>query len=365
MDQAEASGKTVEDALSRALAKLNATRDEVEFTVLDEGKRGGLFGRGSRDALVRVSRLSPSERTSATSAPPDTRIPRGQQGGTRQGGRTRGGAAGGGQQRRDGGRDGGGGGQRRGPSGARGSVEPVMPRLTDADFARPGGGTGRSQQPQGPAGDGAGAGRRRGRGGGATAEDGERAPRAERPERPERRETRRPRDRDREPLPEIAPDINAPEVDAAAQTVDDILRILAIDADISIREPLTPGDGLGSVLAVIDIKGEDLGLLIGRRGDTLVALQYLVNLILNRKYPGKGGVTIDVEHYRHRNEERIVAMANRMGDRVRESGNPITLEPMSAAERRLVHIIFADDPDLETNSIGDGENRKVVISPRR
>jgi spoIIIJ-associated protein len=90
-----------------------------------------------------------------------------------------------------------------------------------------------------------------------------------------------------------------------------------------------------------------------------------VNLILNRKHPGKGGITIDVEHYRHRNEERIISLAKRMGDRVRESGNPITLEPMSAAERRLVHITFADDPDLETNSIGDGENRKVVISPRR
>jgi spoIIIJ-associated protein len=151
-------------------------------------------------------------------------------------------------------------------------------------------------------------------------------------------------------------------VDFAAQTVDDLLRILEIDAEIGIREPLTPGDGLGSVLAVIDIKGEDLGLLIGRRGDTLVAFQYLVNLILGRKYPGRGGVTVDVEHYRHRNEERIVNLAKRMADRVRESGNSITLEPMSAAERRLVHVTFADDPEVETNSIGEGDNRKVVIS---
>jgi spoIIIJ-associated protein len=154
------------------------------------------------------------------------------------------------------------------------------------------------------------------------------------------------------------------EVDFAAQTVDDLLRILDIDAEIAIREPITAGDGRGSVLAVIDIKGEDLGLLIGRRGDTLQALQYLVNLILGRKYPGRGGVTIDVEHYKHRNEERIVAMAKRMGDRVREGGNSITLEPMSASERRLIHMTFADDPELETNSIGEGDNRKVVISLR-
>ena len=77
---------------------------------------------------------------------------------------------------------------------------------------------------------------------------------------------------------------------------------------------------------------------------------------------GRGGVTIDVEHYKHRNEERIMNMAQRMGDRVRETGNSITLEPMSAAERRLVHVLFADDPELETNSVGEGENRKVVIS---
>ncbi|MBE0610617.1 MAG: KH domain-containing protein [Dehalococcoidia bacterium] len=238
-----------------------------------------------------------------------------------------------------------------------------MPKLTDADFLRPRG----EGAPAEPAPEGA-RGRPRGaRGGGRGApgaprpehpQEEERPPRAERPE----RERRRPRDEAREPQENVAPDINAEEVDFAAQTVDDILRILDIDAEISIREPITPGDGLGSVLAVIDIKGEDLGLLIGRRGDTLIALQYLVNLMLSRRYPGKGGITIDVEHYRHRNEERIIALAQRMAERVRETGSPITLEPMSAAERRLVHITFAEDPELETNSIGEGENRKVVIS---
>lgn len=369
MDQAEASGKTVDDALSRALAKLGATRDDVEFVVLDEGKRGGLFGRGARDAVVRVTRLPGKQRAERPAAPPDTRIPRGQQSGQPR--------RGDGQRPQRGGQGaprpesrGGGAGRDRGgaPRGARGSVEPVMPKLTDADFLRPRG----EGAPSAPAPEGD-RGRPRGARGPARGADAaprperpqaERRPRPERPERPARpdRERRRPRDDAREPQEDIAPDINAEEVDFAAQTVDDILRILDIDAEISIREPLTPGDGLGSVLAVIDIKGEDLGLLIGRRGDTLIALQYLVNLILSRRYPGKGGVTIDVEHYRHRNEERIIALAQRMAERVRETGSPITLEPMSASERRLVHITFADDPELETNSIGEGENRKVVIS---
>jgi len=162
----------------------------------------------------------------------------------------------------------------------------------------------------------------------------------------------------------VTPDINAEEVDYAAHIVDDLLRILDINAELTIREPLTAGDGLGAVLAVIDISGQDLGLLIGRRGDTLLSLQYIVNLIVSRRYPGKGGVTVDVEHYRHRREEMIISLAKRMADRVRQTGSPITLEPMTASERRLVHMTFADDPELTTNSIGEGENRKVVISAR-
>lgn len=357
MDQAEASGKTVEDARNKALAKLGAQLDEVELIVLDEGKRGGLFGRGAQDAVVRVVRLAPQDRVSEAAAPPDTRIPRQ---GQPQGGQRRDRGAGGGG--RDRGPQQGGAGRRPPSGGGRAGFENAPQKLTDADFLRSGGG-GAAQPRPGGDGDRRGA-PRRDRGG---RPDGGQ-PRADRPERSDRpeRPSRPPRERSsRENEPEIAPDINAEEVDFAAATVDDLLRILDIGSEISIREPVTPGDGLGSVLAVIDIKGEDLGLLIGRRGDTLIALQYLVNLILGRKYPGRGGVTIDVEHYKHRNEERIMNMAKRMADRVRESGNSITLEPMSAAERRLVHMLFADDPELETNSIGEGENRKVVISSKR
>jgi spoIIIJ-associated protein len=153
-------------------------------------------------------------------------------------------------------------------------------------------------------------------------------------------------------------------VDYAAQVVDDLLRMFNIPAEITIREPLTPGDGLGMVRAVIDISGDDLGLLIGRRGDTLLSMQYVVNLLVTRKFPGRGGVNLDVEHYRHRREEQITSLARRMADRVRQTGNAITLEPMSPSERRLVHLTLAEDPELRTASIGEGDNRKVVISTR-
>ena len=132
MDQAEASGKTVEDALNAALRKVGARREEVEFTVLDEGKRGGLFGRGAKDALVRVTRLAPQDRVAGPSGPPDTRIPRQGQ---------RGGGAGAGQRGRDGGQRpprGAGGAERGQRAGAGRSTgfEQAQPKLTDADFVR-------------------------------------------------------------------------------------------------------------------------------------------------------------------------------------------------------------------------------------
>ncbi len=154
-------------------------------------------------------------------------------------------------------------------------------------------------------------------------------------------------------------------MDLACQTIDDLLRLLDIDAAITIRAPESPGDGLGMALAVVDIQGDDLGLLIGRRGDTLQALQYLVNLVVNRRHDQvHSAVTIDVEQYRKRREMQLVDLAERMGERVRRTGSSITLEPMTPAERRIIHIALSEAEGLETNSIGEGENRKVVISAR-
>ncbi|MGE5595633.1 MAG: RNA-binding cell elongation regulator Jag/EloR [Hyphomicrobiales bacterium] len=355
MDQAEASGKTVDDALSRALKQLGASRQDfeagrVEMIVLDEGRKAFL-GVGGRDARVRVQRATGEPEPAANGVPlPDTRILRGQQRGQgrdRQGQRRT-------QERgqRGNGRNG----SQRAGRPSRPSFEQATPKLTEADFLRKPDFSGEpAAEPVSPGAGSAGRERGRGRRGRGGAEHHEQ--RAEQAERPRRRE--------REEEPHIEPDINAEEVDFSAQTVDDLLRILDINAELTIREPLTPGDGLGMVRAVIDIQGDDLGLLIGRRGDTLLSLQYLVNLIVSRRYPGKGGVSIDVEHYRHRRESQIVSLAQRMADRVRQTGSAITLEPMTASERRLVHLALADDPDLVTNSIGEGDNRKVVISSRR
>ena len=347
MESAEASGKTVEDALNRALEQLGASREEVEFVVLDEGRRGGLFGRGARDWTIRVDRLAPGASPAAEVQAPDARPGRSQSGAApRPANRER-------SERPPRGSD-------RGPrsgtsSRGRDGLDQPMPKLTMDDFLKPGGAGGAgaandAQAAPAPA-------PRPARSTGPRPSSG--SPRAPRPDAGPPPERRR-RDEEKN----VAPDIDAEDVDFAAHIIDDLLRIMEIDAELTIREPLTPGDGVGGVKAVIDIRGEGLGLLIGRRGDTLTAFQYLVNLIVGRRYPGDGGVTIDVEHYRHRREEQIVSLAQRMAARVRETGSPITLEPMSPAERRLVHVALGDDPDLETNSIGEGENRKVVISSR-
>ncbi|HET8944655.1 MAG TPA: RNA-binding cell elongation regulator Jag/EloR [Dehalococcoidia bacterium] len=158
--------------------------------------------------------------------------------------------------------------------------------------------------------------------------------------------------------------LDSEEVDLAASSLRTLLELMDIDADVSVREPETPADGLGRATAVLDIEGEDLGLLIGRRGATLSALQYLVNVMVTRKLASRVLVTVDVEHYHRRREESLRNLAMRMADRVRQSRRPITLEPMPAAERRIIHLTLVENQFVQTLSVGQGEERKVVIRPR-
>jgi spoIIIJ-associated protein len=151
----------------------------------------------------------------------------------------------------------------------------------------------------------------------------------------------------------------------AKETLETMLRLMSIDAVVEVRTPETPGDGLGLSKAVLDVSGDDLGVLIGRRGSTLASLQYLVNVIVSRKFRGNAPFAVDVEGYRRRREESLRALAFRMAERVRESGRTVTLEPMPPNERRIVHLALAEDPTVVTTSVGEGESRKVAISARR
>ncbi len=117
--------------------------------------------------------------------------------------------------------------------------------------------------------------------------------------------------------------------------------------------------------AVLDVDGDDLGILIGRRGQTLASLQYLLNLIVAKQVNHRVSFGVDVDGYRRRREEALVTLAKRMAARVRGTGRSVTLEPMPPNERRIVHLTLADDPAVMTVSIGEGEARKVAITPSR
>ncbi len=160
-------------------------------------------------------------------------------------------------------------------------------------------------------------------------------------------------------------DVASPEVDMASDYLSQLLAFMEIDGEVSVRAPETPGDGLGRASAVLDVNGDDLGLLIGRRGTTLAALQYMINLMVSRKMSSRVLISLDIEQYRRRREDSLTSLAQRMADRVRNSGRSLTLEPMPAGERRIIHLVLAEDSAVTTGSVGEGDGRKVVIYPQR
>ena len=117
-------------------------------------------------------------------------------------------------------------------------------------------------------------------------------------------------------------------------------------------------------LAYNVVGDEDFGRLIGRQGETLRAFGYLVNLMLGRRLGRPCRVIVDVNGYRQRRADQLAELAATLADEVRTSQEPITLDAMPANERRLVHVALADDEDVRTYSIGEGDERRVVISPR-
>ena len=115
---------------------------------------------------------------------------------------------------------------------------------------------------------------------------------------------------------------------------------------------------------VVSITGANLAPLIGRHGQTLEALDLLVNMMVSRRMGRRVPVVVDAERYRERRREALTALANRTADRVRRTGEPTPLEPMSASERRVIHTVLAADEGVATHSEGDGADRHVVITLR-
>ncbi|MCI0829527.1 MAG: protein jag [Chloroflexi bacterium] len=135
-------------------------------------------------------------------------------------------------------------------------------------------------------------------------------------------------------------------------------------AGVNVSRTLRAANDPESGGPVIDLSGEDSGLLIGRRGQTLQALQFLVNLIVRKQFEGVR-VVLDVENYRQRRESQLRDMATKVAARVAQTNRSITLEPMSPADRRIIHTSLTDHPGVATESSGEGEGRKVTIMPKR
>lgn len=128
--------------------------------------------------------------------------------------------------------------------------------------------------------------------------------------------------------------------------------------------PTIRSEGDGENWPVIDVVGEDSGLLIGKRGETLRALQFVVNMVLSRQVQGNSHLVIDVERYRERRAKSVETLARQVAARVVSTGNPVTLEAMSPAERRVVHMTLGEHPEVTTESDGIGESRRVTVMPR-
>ena len=228
MEILEVSGKTVDEAIAKALEQLGVEREEVNITILNEGKSGGLFGLGAEEARISVEVLDSTSTGNKTSEP---------------------------------------------------NAEAV--------------------------------------------------------------------------------------VTSARETLEQLLKLMGVDGTVV---PGTYPDESGepnSAPIAFNIEGDDLGILIGRRGQTLSSLQYILRLIVGHKTNTWIPIVIDAESYKQRRYEAIQALAHRMAENVKTKGTPFTLEPMPAYERRIVHMALANHSAVYTESIGEGESRKVVIKPKR
>ena len=148
--------------------------------------------------------------------------------------------------------------------------------------------------------------------------------------------------------------------ETAKEVLETLLRMMNVDATLTVKPTYESSIGEGFV-CVLDIAGDDVGILIGRRGNTLGSLQFITNLIASRVLIR---VLVDVEGYRLRRESSLRTLAERMAKRVEETGRSITLESMPANERRIIHIVLSENPSVTTSSIDEGDHRRVVVSPQ-
>jgi spoIIIJ-associated protein len=177
-----------------------------------------------------------------------------------------------------------------------------------------------------------------------------------------------------EPAPEPEPPAPAPSApeepekptaeQVGREVLTEVLRLMGIRAAVEAQLGYELADEDEEPPVVLNITGDDLGILIGRRGETLRALQYLVRLMVSHRLKHWTNLVVDVENYLVRRRNALESLALRVAEQVVQSGRSQALEPMPPYERRLVHIALRKHPKVATHSVGEGEKRKVTIIPK-
>lgn len=137
----------------------------------------------------------------------------------------------------------------------------------------------------------------------------------------------------------------------------DILNTMDLNAKMNIAEK--------DNTVIINLEGENLGILIGRRGETLDALQYLINLSVNKNLECRRKFILDIEGYRQRREDTLKKLAQKLADKATQRGRNVVLEPMNSLERRIIHTALQGRDDISTFSEGEEPYRKIIIAPKK
>jgi len=147
----------------------------------------------------------------------------------------------------------------------------------------------------------------------------------------------------------------------AKEALEQILALIAVETKVSAERSAEPGD----IQITLNIEGDKSGLLIGRNGKTLDALQFIVNKIVNKALEKKVRVVVDSENYRQRKIESLTQLALKLGDKAKRIKKPVTTNPLNPHDRRIVHMALKEDENLDTRSRGEGPLKKIVIMPKR
>lgn len=165
-------------------------------------------------------------------------------------------------------------------------------------------------------------------------------------------------------MPAAEDDTSNEMVELGTEHLSELLKLMGIEADVTHRTASDLVEAGEEPPVVLDVTGRDLGILIGRRNETLQALQFMVRLMVSKQMGSWQPVVVDVESYRARRRQSLRQMAQRMAERAVANDERVVLEAMPAYERRLVHLALRDHPDVYTKSVGRDNNRKVTIIPK-